>query len=247
MKRKFLTILIFTLTFTSSYTNNLNYGVYYSLNRNFRSYDNDYSYLNKYDEKANSFNLGISIEKKLITRISISSGIDYSIDGFNRKPIYLIDGVYLYSTKYRLSYVGIPLEVNYYFLNRGIFKIGLNLGLNFKLLTYAKHIPYDIYELPAYMSTGRWSIPRIQKEPGTIKYSFSELNEKDFNIFNINTITGLRLIINLKNFSLGISPEYKFALLPTVKETGYIHPPKEKLYSYGLKICVSPLKHRNEL
>src|SRR5690606_34323296 len=104
MKRKFLTILIFTLTFTSSYTNNLNYGVYYSLNRNFRSYDNDYSYLNKYDEKANSFNLGISIEKKLITRISISSGIDYSIDGFNRKPIYLIDGVYLYSTKYRLSY-----------------------------------------------------------------------------------------------------------------------------------------------
>ncbi len=242
MKRKFLTLLILTLTFSSSYTENLNYGVYYSLNRNFRFYDNDYSHLSKYDEKINSFNLGISIEKELITRFSISSGIDYSIEGFNRNPIFLVGQSYLYSKKYRLSYVGIPLEVNYYFLNKGIFKIGLNLGLNFKLLTYAKYIPYDIYELPAYMGTGMGT--GIQKKPGTIKYSFSELSEKDYNIFNINTITGLRLIINLKNLSLGISPEYKFALLPTVKQAGYIHPPNEKLYSYGLKFNLIKINWR---
>lgn len=228
MRRLITLIIIIIFTISTAYSQKISVGVYYSMNKNYRTYSNDYDYLDDYDEKVNLFNFGLLYERYLLDNLSISSGVDFAKEGYNRNPIF-ITSAYIYSTKYRFNYVGIPLEANYYLLNKGFFKIGLNLGLNFKFLVKAKTTPYNILYMPLY----RFSYT----SPETESYSFKELKDRKYNMLNINTNAGIKFLFNLKGFSIGISPEYRLSLIPTNK-IGIWHVPKEKLYSYGLKLTI---------
>jgi hypothetical protein len=225
-------IILLIITNIVVYSQPKNIGLYISLTRNYRTLNKNYSSLNKVDEKSNLFNCGISYEKNILKRLTVLTGLDYSMEGYNRNPVYLI-GSYLYTTNFRLNYIGIPMELNYYFISSNKIKLGLYMGINAKYLIFAKYIPDNIEKI----STPSSQFPS-QTLPGTETFFLSKLKENEYSLFNIDALGGLRLCYSINKISLGISPEIRYAMISTTKHATYYHTPNEYLFSYGVKFII---------
>ena len=227
--KKVILILALLLTYKIVSSQPSNLGVYFSLNNNYRILSSDFSYLDSYDKKVNLFNCGISYEKKLFTRFSLITGIDYSIDGYIRTQFVLP-----YSINQRLNYLGIPLELNYKIIDLRKIMIRLHFGVNFKTLIVAKYIPENI-KLPPYSSgLGGYYVPK----PETQTFTWNSLSKQGYSIFNMNLLGGIGFCYKFKNLSFDVSPEYKYSLLPTTKDNTYFHTHNERLYSYGIRLTL---------
>ena len=76
MKKSLGLIILLIIINIVAYSQPKNIGLYISLTRNYRTLNKHDSYLNKFDEKSILFNCGISYEKKILSRLTILTGLD---------------------------------------------------------------------------------------------------------------------------------------------------------------------------
>lgn len=238
LKIRFATTILFVLITSAALSQHSVWGIYGSPNMNYRILSDKAAYLDDYDEKVRLINWGISYERYLTKRISVISGMEHSINGYNRKPLFVEN--YVYTIKSRLHYISIPTAVNYYLISKSNFKVGLYLGLDFKYLIFAKYSPYKIERLPSFMGYVE-PLP-----PKTITYTLSDLKKDDYNIFNVDALAGLRVGFFIDQIAFSVSPEFHYALRETVKQSSKFHTDKEILYSYGLKLMVGLNRDKTE-
>lgn len=200
------------------------FNIYYSLNRNFLAYPEEKEFLNDFDDAITAFNAGLEYEIFVGKNFSIASGLDYSLEGYNRNNV--LGFSYNYTNHVRYQYLGIPLTFNYYFLQKGKFKVGLNLGLNFKLLLNATYKPINLKPLDPSVFGGF-------KYPETYVFKMGEFPDY-FNTFNINTISGIRFVYELNAIHIGLSPEFKYSLKPLADDL--VH---ATVYSFGVRAIIS--------
>lgn len=222
-----LTLLIFILIQTvslDSFSQLKNVGAYFSPTYN-------YGTINKNGETCILFNTGLTFEKEITPKISFSSGLEYSKEGFNNENI-----IFKYSIESRLNHIGIPIQMNYYFFSKHDFKVGLFLGIKLKQLISAQ-FEYLKYKEGYNDSNNPLMITILEN------YKRKELKSINYNTINYDFLYGLHFIYSFNHFSIGLSPEFRQSILPTnEKEIGYYFHDyfdvTEKLRIYGLRFLI---------
>ena len=205
---------------------------------NYRKLSSNFNYMQKFDSKVNLFNAGFFYSRSISSKFALMTGLDYSVVGYNRKPIALYTNQATFSTKLRLGYIGIPLLIEMKVLHIKNFKISIASGVINKFLLLAHYTPYHVIVFPFYSGFYNNYGAGFPK-PTEIKLSNSDLNQMKYNRYMPELVGDIKFSYATKNVTFGLAPEIRYSILSTSKRENYFHSNPEYLYSYGIKIFIA--------
>jgi len=230
IKIYFFIALLFNTTIVTAQIRS--FGFYVAPTVNYRTLADNLNYLKKFNSKVNLFNAGFFYSRSISSKFIFTTGIDYSIEGFNIKPLTYYSTQATFSTKTRLGYVGFPLIIEMKVLQIKKFKISIAPGIINKFLVLAHYTPYNFIVLPFFNSN---QFPK----PTEIRLSNNDLNQLKYNRYMPELVGTLAFSYTSKNITIGMAPEIRYSILSTTKEANYFHTYPEHLYSYGIKFFIS--------
>lgn len=236
-KMKIGFFLLVLLKLTVVFGQKRSFGFYGGTTINYRKLSSNLDYMQKFDSKVNLFNAGLFYGKSISSKFTLITGLDYSVIGYNRKPIIWYTNQATFSTKIRLGYVGIPLLIEMKLLHIKNFKISIAPGIINKFLVLGHYSPYNIV-VPPYFSGIYNNYGAGFPKPVEIKLSNSDLNQLKYNRYMPELVADLIFGFKTKKVGFGISPQIRYSLLSTTKHNSYFHTNPEHLYSYGIKFFI---------
>lgn len=231
--KKLTLILCLLWIFQTTYAQNRTLGAYFSLDRTYRSLPDRYNYLDERDSRAPGLHAGVSYQFPLRKFLSLITGMEYGISGYDRQVYAAPPNMPGYTLKQRLSYIGVPTVIETKFAAKKLL-LSLNAGVVHRVLLTASYRPSNIQQLPVYL-------PNPQSSPQKESFSIGELADLNYKMYNPELLAGISLALPFKSFIVGLAPEFRYAIFSTTKEASKYHTGNEHLYSFGTKISVHKL------
>jgi len=199
-------------------------GLTFNTMSSFRTEDSRAQFLDDYDKKVTTWEAGILYDRQLFNRFYLSTGIFYTIKGYDRKPIIFTADAH--SEKQRYKYIEIPIGIKYSVLDAKRIRFNVMAEIRNQFIVQAVYTPYDFLTIPAYAGIG----PTVSHAEKQVE-SYNDLKDHGYTMYNIGVGGRIELLYKMSDkIYIGLSPNVNYSLKPLYEQTN------EKLYSYGVEL-----------